>query len=124
MRALGRQVFADLYGCDPAALNDVAAIEGHMLAAARACGATVVAHCFHHFAPHGVSGVVVIAESHLALHTWPEHGFAALDLFTCGASLDADACVAWLARALRSDRQEVTSVPRGRALERGAGAKS
>ena len=60
--------------------------------AAIACGATIVNSVFHTFNPHGVSGVVVIAESHLAIHTWPEYSFAAIDVFTCGQSIDP-----WLA---------------------------
>ena len=55
-----------------------------MTEAAKTAGATVVKTVFHHFSPHGISGVVVIAESHLAVHTWPEHGYASIDIFTCG----------------------------------------
>jgi S-adenosylmethionine decarboxylase proenzyme len=123
MEALGLQIIADLYDCDRAALADEGAIREHMLAAAARAGATIVAQSFHRFSPHGVSGVVVIAESHLAIHTWPEHAFAAVDLFTCGASLDAEACLSYLAAALGSRRTSRTAVSRGerRLLER-AGA--
>jgi spermidine synthase len=65
-------------------MNDVAGIERDMVAAAQKAGATVINSTFHHFSPFGVSGVVVIQESHLAIHTWPEYGYAAVDLFTCG----------------------------------------
>jgi spermidine synthase len=65
-------------------MNDVSAIERDMVAAAQKAGATVINSTFHHFSPYGVSGVVVIQESHLAIHTWPEYGYAAVDLFTCG----------------------------------------
>jgi spermidine synthase len=65
-------------------MNDVAGIERDMVAAAQKAGATVINSTFHHFSPWGVSGVVVIQESHLAIHTWPEYGYAAVDLFTCG----------------------------------------
>jgi len=65
-------------------MNDVAAIERDMVGAAQKAGATVINSTFHHFSPYGVSGVVVIQESHLAIHTWPEYGYAAVDLFTCG----------------------------------------
>jgi spermidine synthase len=57
--------------------------------AAREAGATVINSTFHHFSPYGVSGVVVIQESHLAIHTWPEYQYAAVDLFTCGEGVDA-----------------------------------
>jgi spermidine synthase len=73
-------------------MNDVAAIERDMVAAAQKAGATVINSTFHHFSPWGVSGVVVIQESHLAIHTWPEYGYAAVDLFTCG---DMDAWISF-----------------------------
>lgn len=113
MPPLGRQVLADLYACDPAVLGDADAIQAHMLEAARRSGARVVAHNFHHFAPHGVSGVVVIAESHLAIHTWPEHGFAALDLFTCGDTLRVEPCFEYLVAVLGSQHHTITAVSRG-----------
>lgn len=113
MPPLGRQILADLYACDPAVLGDAAAIEAHMLEAARRSGATIVAHNFHRFAPHGVSGVVVIAESHLAIHTWPERRFAALDLFTCGDALRSEPCFDYLVRVLGSARHTITAVSRG-----------
>ena len=65
-------------------MNDVAAIERDMVDAAKKAEATVINSTFHHFSPYGVSGVVVIQESHLAIHTWPEYGYAAVDVFTCG----------------------------------------
>ena len=83
-QALGRHLIAELYSCPPEALNGVVSIEEAMVQSAEKAGATVINSTFHHFAPMGVSGVVVIQESHLAIHTWPEYGFAALDLFTCG----------------------------------------
>ena len=113
MPPLGRQVLADLYACDAGVLGDAGAIEAHMLEAARRSGATVVAHNFHRFAPHGVSGVVVIAESHLAIHTWPEHGFAALDLFTCGDTLRPEPCFDYLVAVLGCQRHTITAVSRG-----------
>jgi spermidine synthase len=82
--ALGNHILVEFMNCDPHIMNDVAAIERDMVAAAQKAGATVINSTFHHFSPWGVSGVVVIQESHLAIHTWPEYGYAAVDLFTCG----------------------------------------
>ena len=96
-RALGRHALLDLYGCDPEILNDKDRLEGLLAQTAVDLECTVVQQVFHTFAPHGVSGVVVIAESHLAIHTWPEHGFAAVDLFTCSDATE----LASLARLLR-----------------------
>jgi S-adenosylmethionine decarboxylase len=75
-------------GCDPALLKDAAALRPLLLDAVRAGHGTVVTEIFHNFSPHGVSGVIVIAESHVAIHTWPEHGFAAVDIFSCSSTLD------------------------------------
>lgn len=82
--ALGNHILVEFMNCDPHVMNDVAAIERDMVGAAQKAGATVINSTFHHFSPYGVSGVVVIQESHLAIHTWPEYGYAAVDLFTCG----------------------------------------
>lgn len=94
MTALGRHLIVEYYGCDEQLINDVLYMERCMEQAAEAAGATIVHSTFHHFSPHGVSGVVVIEESHLAVHTWPEYGHASVDLFTCGEALDP-----WLACA-------------------------
>lgn len=82
--ALGNHILVEFMGCDPRVMNDVSSIERDMVAAAKEAHATVINSTFHHFSPYGVSGVVVIQESHLAIHTWPEYGYAAVDLFTCG----------------------------------------
>ena len=82
--ALGNHILVEFMNCDPHIMNDVAKIEADMVDAAKFAGATVINSTFHHFSPYGVSGVVVIQESHLAIHTWPEYGYAAVDLFTCG----------------------------------------
>jgi S-adenosylmethionine decarboxylase proenzyme len=113
MTALGVHILADLYECDPAVLADEDVIRDVMLEAARRGGATIVAQCFHRFSPHGVSGMVVIAESHLAIHTWPEHGYAAVDLFTCSDRLRPEACLSHLREAFRSRRHETNTVERG-----------
>lgn len=88
MAALGRHILVEFFGCNPEIMNDVSIIETGMVDAAANAGATVINSTFHHFSPYGVSGVVVIQESHLAIHTWPEYGYAAVDLFTCGDAVD------------------------------------
>ncbi len=88
MSALGRHILVEFLGCTPEIMNDVMVIEEGMNAAAAKAGATIINSTFHHFSPYGVSGVVVIQESHLAIHTWPEYQYAAVDLFTCGDSVD------------------------------------
>jgi spermidine synthase len=88
MNALGRHILVEFNGCSAEVLNDVDVIETAMVEAARKAAATVIQSTFHHFSPFGVSGVVVIQESHLAIHTWPEYQYAAVDLFTCGETVD------------------------------------
>ncbi len=88
LNALGRHILVEFSECNSEVLNDVAAIEKAMMDAAQMAGATVINSNFHHFSPFGVSGVVVIQESHLAIHTWPEYRYAAVDLFTCGETVD------------------------------------
>lgn len=82
--SLGRHLLMDFYGCDAHRLNDAAYIEEKLRLAAEAAGAHVLSATFHRFAPQGVSGVLSLRESHLAIHTWPERQFAAADLFSCG----------------------------------------
>ncbi|MDQ3072355.1 MAG: polyamine aminopropyltransferase [Bacteroidota bacterium] len=86
--SLGRHIIVEYYECSSEILSDVAAIEKAMVDAAKVAGATIINSTFHHFSPFGVSGVVVIQESHLAIHTWPEYGYAAVDIFTCGDSVN------------------------------------
>lgn len=84
MNVLGRHILAEYYGCDLDILNDLELLENYMREAVIESGATIIDSIFHQFNPHGISGVIVIAESHMALHTWPEYGYAAVDFFTCG----------------------------------------
>lgn len=112
MNSLGRHILAEFYECDPAMLNDTGAIEEAMNEAAAVSGATIVQSVFHMFSPHGVSGVVVVAESHLAVHTWPEYGFAAVDYFTCG-EVAAAAAIERLREKFGAERVTQREVERG-----------
>lgn len=113
MRTLGYHLLTEFYGCDHDILNDVGKIKGLMEEAAVASGASVVESVFHRFSPHGVSGVVVIAESHLAIHTWPEYGFAAVDLFTCGEEVDPWKAYAFLKDYLAPQSTSTQEIMRG-----------
>lgn len=113
MDALGRNLIAELTGCPPDVLNDVVLIEGKLVAAARAARATVVSVSFHHFAPFGVSGVVVLQESHVAIHTWPEYGYAALDIFTCGQVVDPWEIYRAVCTELRAQHSSAVELGRG-----------
>ena len=110
---LGRHILAEFFECDPNVLNNPALVEKYMLEAALECGATIVNKCFHLFAPHGVSGVVIISESHLAIHTWPEFGYAAVDLFTCGEQCDPKVSYEFLKRKFNSRDTKYSQLNRG-----------
>ncbi len=108
----GRHLIADLHGC--AGLDDVARIERALRAAVVAGGATIIDLRLHHFGPgQGVTGVALLAESHISVHTWPEHGYAALDFFLCGARHDLDAALAAVVAELSPDRIETQTIKRG-----------
>jgi S-adenosylmethionine decarboxylase proenzyme len=113
MLRLARHTLLELHGCDPALLRDSQALKPILSAAVRAGGGTIVTEMFHDFSPHGVTGVIVISESHVAIHTWPENAFAAADIFSCGDSLDHVLIERELQKALAA--KEVTS----RVIDRG-----
>jgi S-adenosylmethionine decarboxylase len=113
MRYLGRHFIAELYDCDRKVLDDLELIGARMREAAEAARAKVIDAVFHRFSPHGVSGVVVIAESHLSIHTWPEFGYAAVDIFTCGEECRPEAGIDLLGAALGARRRELRMLERG-----------
>ena len=82
-------------------------------AAAQAAGTRVLGTAFHRFSPGGVTGVLIVQESHLAVHTWPERGYAALDLFTCGHQTDPWAAYQRLRCAFGATQDNVVEVSRG-----------
>jgi S-adenosylmethionine decarboxylase proenzyme len=109
---LGKQIILELYQCNAKKLSNPQFIEEVMQQAATAMGATIVTSAFHHFAPNGVSGVVVIQESHLTIHTWPEHHYAAIDIFTCG-DIEIQAGVAHLVEVFEAREQSEQILERG-----------
>lgn len=113
MNALGRHILAEFYGCPPEILNDIRLIERAMVDAALEAGAEVREVAFHKFSPQGVSGVVVISESHLAIHTWPELGYAAVDVFTCGSTVDPWVSCNYLREYFEADRMVAQEILRG-----------
>lgn len=113
MNALGRHILAEIHGCDPEILNNRSLIEKIMVESALEAGAEIREVAFHKFSPQGVSGVVVISESHLAIHTWPELGYAAVDVFTCGEKVNPwDACN-YLTEKFNAKNMTATEVKRG-----------
>jgi spermidine synthase len=111
--ALGRHILVEFFGCSADILNDVIQIETAMVEAAKAAEATVINSTFHHFSPYGVSGVVVIQESHLAIHAWPEYQYAAVDIFTCGEEVDPWIAYDYLKQAFGASHGSSMEINRG-----------
>jgi S-adenosylmethionine decarboxylase len=103
----------ELYDCDPEAINNLEVVKASMVEAAKRAQATIVDVVFHEFNPVGISGVVVIAESHLAIHTWPEHRYAAVDVFSCGEVLQPELAADYLVEQLGAARASVVELQRG-----------
>jgi len=99
LTSLGRHFLIEYHGCNPDTLDNVDLVRDIMVFAANESGATILNIYLHKFSPQGVSGVIVIAESHIAIHTWPEHGYAAVDIFTCGSNVDP-----WVAYKIMKDK--------------------
>ena len=113
MNALGKQLLMELKDCNKEILNDVDALRNTLLAAANEAGATVLGESFHRFNPHGISGVVIIAESHLFIHTWPEYGYAAADIFTCGDTVKPEKAAEMLISKLGARHHSIVEMQRG-----------
>ncbi|WP_067927955.1 adenosylmethionine decarboxylase [Alicyclobacillus shizuokensis] len=113
MDTFGRHVIAELWGCNPESLNDLQSIERIMVNAALEAGAEIREVAFHKFAPQGVSGVVIISESHLTIHSFPEHGYASIDVYTCGDRIDPNVACDYITEALGATKRDAIEVPRG-----------
>ena len=113
MNALGRHLLLELKGCDKEVLDNLEYLRKCMCETAEKIGATVLNNVFHQFSPQGVSGVVVIAESHLCIHTWPEYRFAAIDIFTCGDTIDPKSAIDILVAKLGAREHSAMEIERG-----------
>jgi len=113
MESLGRHILVEFFNCNPEILNDVMEIESSMFNAATISGATVINSHFHHFSPYGVSGVVIIQESHLSIHTWPEYQYASADLYTCGEAVNPWLAFDYLQETLQAKNYSVLELHRG-----------
>lgn len=112
-KELGKHYIVEYMDCDSAKLSHVAHVEQAFLDAAEKSNATIINHTFHQFQPQGVSGIVLIAESHFSIHTWPEHGYASVDIFTCGEEMNPDIAVHTLKKHIDSKKMKVYIVERG-----------
>ncbi len=113
MNALGTHILLEIRDADPQRLNNLPFVRETLLGAARNLGVTVLTHSFHQFSPQGVTGIVAISESHFSIHTWPEYGYAAVDIFTCGAEFHPRQAAEMIIRAFRCKDPEITEIKRG-----------
>jgi len=113
LKALGRHLILELYGCPARLLDDLDLVGRVLTEAAEDSSATIIKPFFHQFSPQGVSGVIVIAESHFSIHTWPEYGYAAVDMFTCGDSVDLELAVETVRRGLKAASLQKMEIGRG-----------
>ena len=97
----GRHVAVDAWGVDFDLLNNADALQAHLVEAAEACGATVLSVQSKQFEPQGATVLVLLSESHLSIHTYPEKGFAAIDCYTCGETVDPQLAVDYLVETLK-----------------------
>ncbi len=112
MDHLGRHFLSEFYNCSSEILNNENKIADIMTQAVEVSNATIIKPFFHKFSPQGVSGIIVIAESHLAIHTWPEYNFAAVDLFSCG-DFDFTESLKYIRNNLDAGRYSILCVKRG-----------
>ena len=113
---LGKQVILDLYDCQSPYLDDVEWVEKKMVEAALQAKGHVVESSFHKFQPYGISGVVVIEESHIAIHIWPQHRYAAVDIFTCCDALGVKDAANFLISAFQSEKPIELVFTRGKGI--------
>lgn len=113
MKILGRHLVVELADCNRSILNNQLLLEEYFKEAVRRSGATIVESVFHQYNPQGISGVIVIAESHISIHTWPEYGYAAVDFFTCGDSVDPHKAFEYVKEKLESKDAHVVEMMRG-----------
>jgi S-adenosylmethionine decarboxylase len=103
----------ELRECNPEILKSLKKVRNALVSAAKEAKATIVDISFHEFNPFGISGVVVIAESHLTVHTWPEYGYAAIDIFTCGDVIKPEVAASYLIRQFESKSPSIVEMKRG-----------
>jgi len=111
--ALGTHLLVELRDCNPEILKDLGKVKEALVSAAKEAKATIIDVSFHEFNPFGISGMVVIAESHLSIHTWPEYAYAAVDIFTCGDTIKPEVAAHYLISRFESKNPSIVEMKRG-----------
>jgi len=113
LHALGTHLLVELRDCNPKIIKDLAKVKNALVSAAKEAKATIVDISFHEFNPFGISGMVIIAESHLSIHTWPEYSYAAVDIFTCGDLIKPEVAASFLIKEFESKTPSIVELKRG-----------
>ena len=113
LKGLGRHLIVEVWGVDAELLDDEARLRRMLVEAAKRAGGKIMGVLFHKFEPQGVTGVVAIAESHISIHTWPEYGYAAIDIFTCGSHVDPWKAFEYSLKELKPKNVNVFEIKRG-----------
>ncbi|MCB0338655.1 MAG: adenosylmethionine decarboxylase [Bdellovibrionales bacterium] len=112
-KVYGKHYLVEFQGCTPSTISHTSFVEKALLKAVEISQATYISHHVHQFSPQGVSAVVVIAESHFSIHTWPEDGYAAFDIFTCGEDMKPKKAIEYLATAFNAGNYSLQEISRG-----------
>ena len=113
-KILANHQIIDFYNCDKDILSNSSLVKSYFVKSAELANATIVSQKFHEFSPYGLTGVLVITESHISIHTWPEYGYAAIDVFSCCDKLDHKRLVESLKGSLKAEKVKSKSIKRGR----------
>ena len=118
MSTLGKHIILEMWGCCKDTIDNVEMVKEILVKAAESVKATLVDVVCHRFSPYGVTGVAILAESHIAVHTWPEHGYAAADIFICGSAINPRNAASYMAEAFYAKETSFLELKRGDLVSR------
>ncbi|KYC42137.1 spermidine synthase [Scytonema hofmannii PCC 7110] len=111
---VGRHCILELYNCPTHLLNNPVFMKQALEEAAKVAKSTLLSELTHHFEPYGVTGLALLAESHISIHTWPEYGYIAVDIFTCGEHAEPEKACKYLVQAFQASNHTLLTLPRGK----------
>ena len=114
---LGKHLIIEFYGCPPRMIDDERFLEEILVESVVKAEGKIIGKIFHKFIPQGVTGIIAIAESHVSIHTWPENGYMALDVFTCGSRVDPWKIYRFVTEKIKHRNVKVVELNRGEIVE-------
>ncbi len=112
-KTLGLHILADLYGVEAGKIDHVEDVKALLEGAVKYAGLSKLSSHFHQFYPHGATGIILLEESHISIHTWPEHGYAAIDVYTCGGKEKTFKAMEYILKVLKPKRVDEKIAERG-----------